>query len=172
MHPEVFSHLIDQWIVALGNYDYEETLLKPDEHSWSIGQLYMHLIFDTKYFIEQINICTLSNDNEEETCTPFAKQIFENDGFPDKKIAGAVNNVKIPQPITKLQLIEELIAIRKEMTILAFIITGSKFKGKTKHPGLGYFSAPEWYQFAIYHFNHHLRQRKRIDEYLSRRPKA
>lgn len=168
MHPEIFSHIIDQWIVALGKYDYEETLIKPDKDSWSIGQLYMHLIFDTKFFIEQINTCTLSNDNAQESCTAFAKEIFDNNGFPDKKITGAADNARIPQPITKLQLIEELIALRKEMTILAFIITGSKFNGKTKHPGLGYFSATEWYQFAIFHFNHHLRQRLRIDQFLGK----
>ncbi len=169
MHPETFSHLIDKWIVALGKYDYEETLLKPDTNSWSIGQLYMHLIFDTKYYIEQINICTTTDENADQSSNEFAQSIFEANGFPDEKIAGAPDNDRIPQPLTKLQLIEELIAIKKEMTILAFIITGSKFKGKTKHPGLGYFSAEEWYQFAIFHFNHHLRQMNRIDNFLGKK---
>ena len=46
------------------------------------------------------------------------------------------------------------------------LMTARKYKGKTKHPGLGYFSAEEWLQFAEMHFRHHLRQKKRIDEFL------
>jgi hypothetical protein len=34
---------------------------------------------------------------------------------------------------------------------------------KNKHPGLDYFNANEWLQFAEMHLRHHLRQKKRID---------
>ncbi|MDB5279911.1 MAG: DinB family protein [Ferruginibacter sp.] len=52
------------------------------------------------------------------------------------------------------------------MNDLAARIAASKFKGKTKHPGLDYFSATEWLQFVDIHFRHHLRQKKRIDDFL------
>jgi hypothetical protein len=39
----------------------------------------------------------------------------------------------------------------------------SSFKGKAKHPGLVYFSAIEWYQFAEMHFRHHFWQKKKPD---------
>jgi hypothetical protein len=54
------------------------------------------------------------------------------------------------------------------MSSAAIKITESPFGGKTKHPGLGYFSAHEWLQFADMHFRHHLRQKKRIDDFLER----
>jgi hypothetical protein len=38
--------------------------------------------------------------------------------------------------------------------------------GKTRHPGLLYFSALEWLRFAEMHMRHHFRQKKRIDEAL------
>ena len=45
-------------------------------------------------------------------------------------------------------------------------IANSKSKGKTKHPGLNYFNANEWLQFAEMHLRHHLKQEKRIEEFL------
>jgi hypothetical protein len=39
---------------------------------------------------------------------------------------------------------------------------------ETQHPGLYHFSANEWYQFAEMHFRHHVRQKKRIDDYLKK----
>ena len=45
-------------------------------------------------------------------------------------------------------------------------ISNSMFKGKTKHPGLNYFNANEWLQFAEMHFRHHLRQNNRIKTFL------
>jgi len=52
------------------------------------------------------------------------------------------------------------------MNALAALIPASDFKGKTKHPGLLYFNAGEWLQFATIHLRHHLRQKKRIDTLL------
>jgi hypothetical protein len=52
------------------------------------------------------------------------------------------------------------------MRELARQIPASPFKGRTRHPGLGYFDAAEWFRFAGMHFRHHARQKKRIDEFL------
>lgn len=52
------------------------------------------------------------------------------------------------------------------MNNVEMLISKSPFKGKTKHPGLDYFSAIEWLQFAEMHLRHHLRQKKRIDHFL------
>jgi hypothetical protein len=46
------------------------------------------------------------------------------------------------------------------------LITQSPYKGKTKHPGLHYFNADEWLQFADMHFRHHVKQKKKIDDFL------
>jgi len=53
-----------------------------------------------------------------------------------------------------------------EMEQAAELISSNQPKGKSKHPGLGYFSAEEWLQFAEMHFRHHLTQKKLIDNYL------
>ena len=53
------------------------------------------------------------------------------------------------------------------MNDVAIIINENSLQGKTQHPGLGYFNATEWLQFATMHLRHHFKQKKRIEEYFS-----
>lgn len=164
---QLFDHTIDYWIDALDQYNYLQLIAKPSVDSWSLGQLYLHLINDTGFYIEQIRICLQTNENNSEQMMPFAKSIFLENSFPDKAIQGAPSNATIPQPENNRQLILSLQKLKDEMRILKEQIAITPFAGKTKHPGLGYFSAGEWYQFAEMHFRHHLRQKKRLDIFLA-----
>lgn len=60
----------------------------------------------------------------------------------------------------------DLTNLKDEINKVEILISKSSFKGKTKHPGLGYFNASEWLRFAEMHFRHHLKQKKRIDDFL------
>ena len=161
-----FNDTIDSWIEALEQYSFTQLCTKSAPTSWSMGQLYAHLINDTNYYIEQIKICVTTNDNVNKEATAFAKTLFFNNAFPDEMIEGAPTNSSIPQPGNKEQLMSSLLHVKIEMNHLATLISTSAFKGKTKHTGLNYFSANEWMQFAAIHFRHHLRQKKRIDDFL------
>jgi hypothetical protein len=161
-----FNHTIDTWIAALEQYDISQLYAKPAAASWSLGQLYLHLMQDTNFYLEQIKICISTNDNAMEEASTFAKAIFLNNDFPDEQIEGAPSNAAIPQPGSREELLNGLMALKHEMNEAAVLISKSSFKGKTKHPGLNYFNAAEWLQFAEMHFRHHLRQKKRIDDFL------
>ena len=161
-----FNHTIGIWIKELERYEFVHLCSKPSPHSWSLGQVYVHLIYDTKYYIEQIKTCVTTNDNATEEPSPDGKTMLSNNDFPDEALEGAPSNAHIPQPENKEQLLEELTNIQKEINDLAIKIAESSFHGKTKHPGLNYFGAMDWLQFADMHFRHHLRQKKRIDNYL------
>lgn len=157
---------IDGWINALQQYSYIALCTQPSPGSWSAGQVYMHLISDTGYYIEQVKICLSANDNATEEVSVFAKTIFTNNDFPDERIEGPSSNDGIPQPNSKEQLLTGLRHLKDEMSTLAIQIETSTYRGKTKHPGLGYFSAAEWLRFAVIHFRHHIRQQKRINNFL------
>lgn len=163
---EDFNHTIDIWIKELEPYDFIQLYTKPSPKSWSLGQVYMHLIDETNYYIEQIKICVSTNDNVIEEASPDAKTMFLNNDFPDEVIEGAPTNLYIPQPQNKEQLMTCLMKLKDEMNNVQILISKSLFKGKTKHPGLNYFNASEWFQFGEMHFRHHLRQKKRIDDFL------
>jgi hypothetical protein len=161
-----FNRTIDLWIDALLPYDQQQLHAKPDATSWSIGQMYKHLIDDTSFYIEQIKACLSTNGNQDEEASPFAKIILANNDFPNEVIKGAPGNAFIPQPDTKEELTNELARIRKQMNELAAIVENAPSTGKSKHPGFNYLSGNEWLQLAEMHLRHHLRQKKRIDDFL------
>jgi len=161
-----FNDTIDQWIVALDSYTLEMLLQKPAPGSWSLGQVYVHITDDTKYFIDQMHLALTCNTDGKEDMHPDAKAIFQNNGFPDTLITGPATDDTVPQPQNREQLKQSLIATKQKVNRLCadFDLSGST--GKAKHPGLQYFSALEWLQFAEMHLRHHFRQKKRIDEKL------
>ena len=163
---EDFTHTIDFWIKELEQYDFIRLCTNPSSNSWSIGQVYMHLIENTNWFIEQVKIAATTNDHEMEESSPAAKEMFFNNSFPDAVLEGPPDNANTPQPQSKEQLLSDLMKLKNEIRAAGILISGTTFKGKTKHPGLHYFSASEWFQFAEMHFRHHVRQKKRIDEFL------
>jgi hypothetical protein len=161
-----FNHTFDIWIKELEQHDFVQLRAKPSSNIWSLGQVYMHLIEATKYYIEQIRICISNNDYATQEASSDAKTMFLNNAFPDEALEGSPANAYVPQPDNKEQLMNGLINLKSEVNEVAVMISESPFNGKTKHPGLNYFSANEWLQFAAMHFRHHLRQKKRMDDFL------
>ena len=160
---------IDIWIKTLGQFSLEELITQPGPDTWSIGQLYNHLILDTSYFLDQAVICASSNNHALEEMSPVAKSFFQNQSFPDKRIPGSPTHMDIPQPVNKEFLMDSLLDLKNKLAQTQAMVANTAYKGKTNHPGLGYFNATEWLQFAEMHFQHHIRQKKRIDIFLKKR---
>jgi len=163
---EDFNHTIDYWIKELDQYNFDRLCTKPADNSWSAGQVYVHLIENTTYFFEQIKVCLSSNGNANEEMSPVAKTMFLNNEFPDLVIEGPASNGYTQQPVSKEQLMSDLLQLKDDVNTIAMLISKSSAKGKTKHEGLQYFNANEWFRFAEMHFRHHTRQKKRIDDFL------
>lgn len=164
-----FNETVDQWIEALEAYSFEQLCAKPAEDSWSLGQVYKHLIEDTRFYVEQIKACEAAEDHAYATAAPAARLMLAHNSFPEARIQGAPTNAFIPQPGSNKELTESLFQLKEEMNRVAALAASSGYKGKTQHPGLGFFNAWEWLQFAAMHFRHHLRQKNRIDVFLKSR---
>lgn len=149
-----FNIAIDNWIMAVKNYRLEQLRLQPEENSWSIGQICVHLLNDTNWFLEQIKICLVNDNRADETVISFANKMFEANSFPNEKLTNP-SNANMPQPTNKEVLLQSFISLKKEMNAVVPQIENTISDGKTKHPGFGYFNATEWLQFATMHLNHH-----------------
>ncbi len=160
------NNTIANWINNLEKYSSTQFLAKPSANSWSVGQVYMHIISATIYFIKQVNICVANNDNADMECSPSAKAMFANNEFPDAVLDGPPGNAFTPQPVDKADVLKRLEALKNKISKTGAAITANAFKGKTKHLGLGYFNAVQWFQFAEMHLRHHERQRSRLDAFL------
>ena len=158
---------IDFWIAALDQYKDTALTLQPNADSWSVGQLYMHLLEDTRYYMEQVASCLSTDTHATEAMSPLVEPWFANNSFPNERLKGAPDNARIPQPAGKQPLAADLQKLKQRINALHASAVQSPFKGKARHPGFGYFNAAEWLQFADMHFRHHIRQKQQIDAYLT-----
>jgi hypothetical protein len=158
------------WIESLKGYTYHQLIQKPSATGWSLGQVYMHILEATDFYLDQARICTSNNDNESETCSANAVAMFTQDSFPNEIIEGPPENALTAQPLNITQLEAGLAVLKNNIADVARKIKATHFRGKTKHPGLLYFSASQWMQFAEMHCRHHLRQKNKIDIYLKSVP--
>ncbi len=163
---EALNHPIDVWIKELENYSFVQLCIKPSPTAWSLGQLYGHLMEDTHFYLAQATLAASTDEHAFEEASPTAKGMFLRNTFPDEIIEGAPANALIPQPDSGQQLMNGLLNLKEKMRQVYELVSTSPYKGKTKHPGLGYFSAEEWLRFADMHFRHHLRQKQRIDRFI------
>jgi hypothetical protein len=157
---------INVWINDLTHYNFLQLSVKPSPDSWSLGQLYMHLIEATEHYVGQAEICLSNDENLPEEASYAAKKMFLHNSFPDERIPGPASNEYTPEPVSKEQIMAGFVKLKIQIDRLKISIAKNKTGGKTKHPGLNYFNANEWLQFAEMHMRHHLKQRKRIDEFL------
>lgn len=157
-----FNQTIQVWIDAVDDYPLEILRQPPQEGSWSLGQVYRHILDDTEWFVGQMEEALATRENADREMHEDAKQMFAVNAFPDIQIQGPATNVFIPQPESREELRDRLVAIKE--TVNGLFGNGPRSGGKTRHPGLLYFNAGEWLQFAEMHMRHHLRQKARIDE--------
>jgi hypothetical protein len=156
------------WESELGKYSDEQFTLKPSPESWSIGQVYEHLVIGTLYYhTKQIEQCLLSDANQKEKKTFPGKLMFSINSFPPVRIKVQPSPTYTPkQPKSKEKLKAGMRLLQKKLQDLSGEIDNDIHFGKTKHPALGYLGTKEWYQLIVMHFRHHLRQKKRIDLFL------
>ena len=157
---------IDGWLKELDNYSFEQLLVQPGPGSWSLGQMYVHLIDANNYYINQIKVCLTSNANTKGEAKEEARIMFNNNQLPDEFLEGPPSNVQTTQPSSKQQIINGMTQVRDEIGRIGVLITYSKSTGKSEHFGLGFFTPMEWLRFAEMHMRHHLKQKKRIDDFL------
>lgn len=135
-----FNYTIDIWIETIQRCNFQQLCMQPDENNWSIGQVCIHHLNDTNWFIQQIETCLLNHDNANENMLSFVQNMFVNNSFPDEKLAN-LSNANMRQPASKEDLLLRFIKLKKDMNEAASKISVTAATGKTKHPGLQYFNA-------------------------------
>jgi hypothetical protein len=164
---EQFDHTLNVWIDGFERYDNHQLCMPPHPDSWSIGQVYIHLIEETQYFFQQVETCLMHDENAAEKMTAEAEKWFQNNSYPNEKLKGPPDLPMPHQPGSKTQLREDMQQLKEALDVIGKKIIGSDNTGKTKHPGHNYFNATEWFQFAEMHLRHHFRQKARIDTFLT-----
>ena len=165
---DTFNDTIDIWISELNRFDLAQLLLKPDSGSWSLGQLYNHIIDDTGWFIGQLEISLADTVNRNVQMSEAAKTLFTNGSFADERIQGdPLSAEKVKQPKSIEELRTGLEQLKFNTNVIWSKMKNMQQFGKSEHPGLGFFNCFEWLQYSEMHMRHHLRQKERIERFLN-----
>lgn len=161
--PNEVSATIEQCLQALEKYSLPQLSIKYDPKKWSLGQMFLHVVESTDFFLDNVESCLGQMQNAGEPTTERALKVFAANELPDIEIVGPASNDLTPQPESIESLCEGLTHLKLRAVAVGEKLFGDPPSGKVKHPGLGYFSAGEWYQFADIHVRHHLRQLPRME---------
>lgn len=158
-----FNDTISDWIRFLDDYTLSQLQQVPGPGSWSLGQVYTHIIDDTRYQVAQMKLALGTTAYAESAMHVDAMKMFANNSFPDMQIQGPATDQLIRQPDSKQEVMQGLVQIRNEVNDAWEGVDAAAAIGKSLHPGLLYFSAMEWVQFMEMHLRHHIKQQQRID---------
>jgi len=166
----IFLKIVEIWEKELDKYEIKQLTQKENSESWSMGQLYKHLIDGTlNYHLQQVNSCINSSENKSEKKNFkgfMAYNIIK--GFPPIKIKVPATETYTPkQPKNIEELKDGFQKLKQEMKNTFKNLEEDK-NGKTQHPGFSYLNASEWYRLIPMHFKHHLRQKENIDTFLKK----
>lgn len=154
------------WRRELSGASIHQLRIPEGENRWSLGQVYIHLIADTEYYFQQVDICLKTNRNSLGKKTPSGFLLFRNNSFPNQRLKGPPDATDPSQPASVSEINEGLDLIHSGFMNRMEIARRTSFKGKTLHPGFGWLSAGEWCQFVVMHMRHHLRQMRRLKKVI------
>lgn len=153
------------WLKELDFYGANQFKKKVNSTSWTIGQIYDHLlVYSQEVHIKAIQECLQTKDT---TVNKEGKSLkgmiqFAAGGYLPLKYKS--NPYKEPsQPLSTEKVKDDFYRFLKIVYKIAKEIDYKKPTKKVKHPSLGYLSAEEWFQLIEMHFRHHVRQKKKLD---------
>ncbi len=169
-----FESMTKFWLAELEKYNEEPFKRKPNDTSWSLGELYNHLYVSTLFYLKNIDNCIEKKESKVGGRKNIAGTItfFQNSFMPFKYKLGV--NEKYPPEMPKdiMAIKDKLIKLMKLMYFAGEKIeklSKEDLKHKTKNPGFGFLNASEWYRLAEIHFRHHMRQKNKLETFISKR---
>ncbi|MFZ4621162.1 MAG: DinB family protein [Bacteroidota bacterium] len=158
-----------EWIKDVELYSDEQFQRKPDEHQWSIGQVYVHLIQSALNFhIKQIQQCAENKAMEiNGGKKPPGKITYFIGVIPPVRVHVPPTPTYTPaQPVSKQDVVERLHGVIRSVKEIQATAEKASLTQKTAHPGFGYLNAREWFRLIPMHYHHHRRQQKRLNKFL------
>ena len=158
------------WLASLNQYSEGQFAKKPDADSWSIGQVYNHLVAGTRlYPLQQIAQCLEGTQTVRNAGKKFpGKLTFFFGSFPPKRIKVPPSETYTPKQPPNIEAMKTgLEKLLKMMRETEKKLSDASEILKTAHPAFGFLNAREWFYLIEMHFRHHLRQKKRLDRFLA-----
>ncbi|KTR61355.1 hypothetical protein RSA42_05395 [Exiguobacterium indicum] len=163
------DELFTYYLQELDHYQPNALIYHLDHDTWSISQMYDHLIVVSHEYLDEVESCRFAPVTTSGK-SPFGERLFATGAFPSTPIrlpdamnAPPYETTHVDRLRTRwLQLIDR-------HTALASIAESAPADQKTQHGGMGWLNATEWYALVTYHLAHHRHQKRRLDAALANR---
>ncbi len=166
-----FLNDLNKWQNIVRGYELYELQKQPGPTQWSIGQVIGHFILETNWYFSQAGKALLDVQNLQRSKSNTIIEWFAANSFPNEHFKGPEDIDEPSQPISVNQLIDTIEGLKNNMLNLADLLSKKTAKGKSEHPGHGFLTALEWFQYAEMHCRHHFRQKQRITEAIKKTDK-
>ncbi|UUZ79680.1 DinB family protein [Paenibacillus sp. P26] len=164
--------VIDAYKMNLLRYSPEQLRHIPAEGTWSLCQLYDHMILTALDYLDMVEKCAESGEGQELGKTEGGEELFRLGGFPPVKIKSPDGPENSPDnTASKDDLMHGLDQVVLRMKEWEKILETTPPEGKVKHDGFGWLNGREWFELIGMHFRHHLRQKNELEQHwLSSHP--
>ncbi|MEH6937770.1 DinB family protein [Bacillus sp. JJ664] len=160
--------VIETFKNALQNYSLEQLRYKSADGVWSICQMYDHLILVALEYLENVEACAVSKEEQKLGKSEFGGNLFKNGGFPPIKIR-LPDELNAPPNNSDCNevLLTRLEQVEKKMQYWQSTVDQINPNYKVKHGGFGWLNAREWFDLVDMHFRHHLRQKSELEDRIA-----
>ena len=168
----IFNKKINTWLLDLEQMDENLISIKPSENSWSMAELYDHVMrVGRSYQIPNLkqSITASAKTKKRKNLTGLAifnlgvrkniKMRMEN--FPAPLVEAFT-----PEKRSKSDLIKDFKLFIEEVNDLKEILNNSTKKNKQYHPMFGDITTKEWFALIELHIWQHDKQKKSIKDFL------
>lgn len=163
------QEIINIYISSLENYTDDTFLMKPDEESWSIGEMYEHICRATTLFLQQTENCLKEENGQlNGDKTSLGENFYKFGGYPSIKMkvpliyqTGKAYIVK-----TRSEYAEIFAEFGEIMAGKFEKVTNNNGNYKIEHIICGFLNAYEWFSMVTYHLKHHLKQKTSLEIFI------
>lgn len=153
----------------LKNVPEDEFFRSPQIGSWSVSEVYCHIIHVTTVSLLAIEKCLHGKQMRSSSSLPFiTKIIFLFGQFPPIKLKAPENIAAKTKKIEKEEARNGLIKVIQRLDSTVARLSKSSSNCRISHPKLGMLNSYEWLRFIDIHNKHHLKQIKKIQKINAR----
>ncbi|MGO1060110.1 DinB family protein [Planococcus sp. FY231025] len=161
------TKLLVQFQKDLCRYSDEHLKTIPSPGVWSVGQMYDHLIVVAHEYLDNLETCARSAEDQPLGKTEYGERLFKDGGFPPVKI-------RLPDELnappdnsgSRADLNARMEELIRRMARWETELDAIDPHTKVRHGGFGWLNAEEWLKLVEMHFRHHLRQKNELDSYI------
>ncbi|RNB80150.1 DinB family protein [Brevibacillus fluminis] len=159
--------VIERYKHDLQTYSLEQMRYIPEPGSWSLGQMYSHVILVGMEYLDNVEACSQAKEEQPLGKTKGGEQLFARGGFPPIKIKLPDVPENTPSNTeSKEDLAAGLDRVQQRLMEWCEKVGEVNPRAKVEHGGFGWLNAREWFDLVEMHFRHHGRQKQELEQRL------